>query len=121
MNNFTRVTLRFAVAAGLGCGLTAEVLAQTGSYDQAMRELNIMRNIFSASMQNSNRHPGFGSGDAIYLANQGMVFTFALPGRGWLKMPELAKLQALDGFDFDFDFDFDGAAQEFIENDANGN
>jgi hypothetical protein len=120
MNNFISFTSRLTLAFGLGSGLVASALAQTESYDQAMRELNIMRNIFNASMQDRDKGRfGFGSGDAIYLANQGMVFTFALPGRGWLNMPDLAKLQSLNGNNFDFDFDFDeGDAQVFIENDA---
>src|SRR5688572_349849 len=107
MKTFIRIT-QLALAVGVGYGLANGTLAQTSNYDQALRELNIMRNIFNASFEDdNNRRFNLGSGEALYLANQGMVFSFDLPGRGWLNMPGLEKLQALNGGDFDFDFDFD--------------
>jgi hypothetical protein len=124
MNISTKLAA-LALAVGLGCGLANATRAQSGDYDQALRELNIMRNIFSASMQSeNNRRFNLGSAEAIYLANQGMVFTFDMPGRGWLDIPGLEKLQALNGgnFDFNFDFDFDyEGAEEFADDDPNAN
>lgn len=122
MKTFIRIT-QLALCVSLGCGLADASLAQTNDHEQALRELNIMRNIFNASFEdNTNRRFNLDSGEALYLANQGMVFSFDLPGRGWLNMPVLQKLQALDGGDFDFDFDFDfdyddGELDVFIDGD----
>jgi DNA repair exonuclease SbcCD ATPase subunit len=119
MNTFTKLA-RLALAVGLGSNLiVGGALAQPGNQEQALRELNIMRNIFRASLETENgRGFGPGSADALYLANQGMVFTFDMPGRGWLNMPAaLAKLQSLGG-DFDLDFDFD--SEVYVDGDGNG-
>jgi hypothetical protein len=127
-----------------GLALTALVQAQEGVPEEALREIGIMRNIFDAALdanaQNRNGQRNrfrMGPPEALYLAGQGMVFTFHLNGSGAyvgpgfeLKLSEMANaLQAtqaaqtaqaeaaqaaaqvfVDGdydFDFDFDFDFD--------------
>lgn len=100
-------------------------------YSQALRELNIMSNIFAATMQEENRGGrNFGptpDPDALYLAGQGMVFTFNVNnpwfrggvGTYWQDFGEsMAQLAqeltnelsaAFPDADFDFDFDYDGA------------
>lgn len=106
-------------------GTTAPVRAQqNGVPEAALREIGIMRNIFAAAVNDDDRRDGFRMGppEALYLAGQGMVFTFHLNGSGVYVGPgfDLGQisdaLQAIQAappfngnadFDFDFDFDFD--------------
>lgn len=99
-------------------------------FSGALRELNIMSNIFAATLEEDrdNRFPSFGrSPDALYLAGQGMVFTFNLNNAmfpanfgGYFRqfgadmqrladdvMNELSASFPDVDFDFDFDFDYD--------------
>ncbi|MES2605678.1 MAG: hypothetical protein V4603_12130 [Pseudomonadota bacterium] len=113
MKTFIRNSIRkTALLAGVAAGcvlLSAAVPAQQqASQEQALRELNIMRNIFDAAMEeNENRQLRIGGPDALYLAGQGMVFTFNLPnGNFYISGPDVRVFAGGD-FDFDFDFDYD--------------
>lgn len=101
---------------------TAFVSAQqTAVPEAALREIGIMRNIFAAAVSDDRKRDGFRMGppEALYLAGQGMVFTFHLNGSGvyvgpGFNLSEISDaLQAIQGvppvgdFDYDFDFDFD--------------
>lgn len=117
----------------------AAVQAQQDNQVQALRELNIMRNIFDAALEadNQQNRMRMGPPEAMYLAGQGMVFTFHLNGTSGFNFGEFGNLgnlgeqmeilasqldqqaQAIPpvppdvdvdadyDFDFDFDFDFD--------------
>lgn len=55
---------------------------QPANLDAVFRELGIMRNIFAGAMQQTGSNNLFGKGpapDVLYLAGQGMVFSFNLP------------------------------------------
>jgi hypothetical protein len=60
---------------------------QPASIEPVLREVSIMRNIFAGALEQGSRtNKFFGSGqapDALYLAGQGMVFSFNLPGGGF--------------------------------------
>jgi hypothetical protein len=60
---------------------------QPANLEPVLRELGIMRNIFAGALeQGSSTSKFFGGGqtpDALYLAGQGMVFSFNLPGGGF--------------------------------------
>ena len=103
---------------------TAVVQAQQGTPEEALREIGIMRNIFDAALQSEGRGKGqanrfrMGPPEALYLAGQGMVFTFHLNGSGGIYVggiaipavpaPPAAPIVVTNGdFDFDFDFDYD--------------
>jgi hypothetical protein len=103
--------------------------------ERKLRELNIMENIFEAALEEGNgldRGRGsIGQSDSMYLAGQGMVFTFHVNsfrrfgiqggnfGAEWTQYMnetmartreslERVRLSFPDtDFDFDFDFDFD--------------
>ncbi len=114
---------KFAVLALAVSGLaatTAVVQAQQGVSENALRELGIMRNIFAAATQEDSRRDGYrmSAPSALYLAGQGMVFTFDLNGSGGFILngnqiiipptpaPPVVNFSNGD-YDFDFDFDFD--------------
>lgn len=101
-----KAALLAGVAAGCSLLSAAVPAQQTASQEQALRELNIMRNIFDAAMEeNQNRQLRIGGPDALYLAGQGMVFTFNLPnGNFYFSGPDV---RVFAGGDFDFDFDYD--------------
>lgn len=125
---------------GLSClGVTVSLVSMMGlaqddpDMDRQMRELNIMDNIFQAAMEEEDRSGNgirrIGRPDSMYLAGQGMVFSFRLlnvrPVRmqgqgfdaGWMDAmndmlattrESLARVQAnFPNLDFDFDDDFD--------------
>jgi hypothetical protein len=115
----TRLAVLTLAMAGLSAG--AVVQAQQGASEDALRELGIMRNIFAAAMNDNGQGKGYrrfnmGPPEALYLAGQGMVFTFHLNGSGGVVFngnqivvpPMPAAPVYIDGdFDYDFDFDFD--------------
>lgn len=102
-----------ALAAAIGTALTGTLLAQAGNPEQAVREMNIMRNIFGATLEDDNGRQRWrmSEPDALYLSGQGMVFTFDMPGGGFFfgfqnPMPPMPPIN-VNGGDFDYDFDFD--------------
>lgn len=119
------------IAAASLAGTTALVRAQQNPVPEAaLREVGIMRNIFAAAVNDDGRRDGFrvGPPEALYLAGQGMVFTFHLNGSGVYVGPgfdlnqisnALQAIQAAppfngsNDFDYDFDFDFDFDDGEF--------
>jgi hypothetical protein len=55
--------------------------AQQDDQQQALREMNVMRNIFDAALEaEGQRNRRMGPPEALYLAGQGMMFTFHLNG-----------------------------------------
>jgi hypothetical protein len=116
----TRLAMLSLAVGGL-IAATALVQAQQGAPDAALREIGIMRNIFAAALndnaQNNRNRFRMGPPESLYLAGQGMVFTFHLNGSGFgginlklSEMPPMPPVVYTDGngdFDFDFDFDFD--------------
>ncbi|MDY6983919.1 MAG: hypothetical protein SV422_12595 [Pseudomonadota bacterium] len=108
--------------ASLGATTALVRAQQTGVSEAALREIGIMRNIFAAAVSNDRKRDGFrlGPPEALYLAGQGMLFTFHLNGSGVYVGPgfDLSQisnaLQAIQdsppfngNFDYDFNFDFD--------------
>ncbi|MDT8399313.1 MAG: hypothetical protein RQ899_11920 [Pseudomonadales bacterium] len=105
--------------------------AQQEDYDRAARELNIMSHIFQTSIEEDGSDHRYAYGrepDSLYLAGQGMVFTFNVnslrnslhvngnfKGQDWEEFGEsMAQFagnvvnQVMDSFpDMDFDFDDD--------------
>jgi hypothetical protein len=108
----------FSYKTGLITG-TAITLAVSGlihaqqpaNLEPVLRELGIMRNIFAAAMEQNQDNKFFGNGpapDALYLARQGMIFTFNLPqGNGFNSFMYCDKDCADFSFDFDADIDID--------------
>lgn len=129
-------TLAVAVAVG-----STAVVAQSTDYERAGRELNIMSHIFQTAFEEGSSEQRFvyrQGPEALYLAGQGMVFTFNLAGmrnfwsssgmgpKEWAdfsrSMSQFAQevVQEVNAsfpdlefdfdYDYDYDYDFDGAA-----------
>ncbi len=106
----------------LSCGALAQ---QDGDRQQALRELSIMRNIFAAALEEdeSRNRMRFAEPESMYLAGQGMVFTFNLPGQlnsvifsGFNATAPLNIMGAGDDFNrsnFEFAFDRAGRSERF--------
>ncbi len=108
MKNLTLARSIRTIACMSGCLWTAMTLAQPAAPADALRELNIMSNIFQASMTDkNNRRIGMSPPQTLYLAGQGMVFTFNLPGGNFWQNSSPGNGFANGDFNFDFDFDFD--------------
>lgn len=79
-NRLTFLTIPPLLGVVALASVTLTAMAQNGNdHSQAIRELNIMSNIFEAALEQDEESSGFrfaSSPDALYLANQGMVFTF---------------------------------------------
>ncbi len=89
---------------------------QPANLEPILRELGIMRNIFAGALEQGSRtNKFFGGGaapDAMYLAGQGMVFSFNLPGGGFAYDFNSFCKGNCDNFDFyvdDIDVDIDTA------------
>lgn len=122
MNTLMRKTLgKTSLLASVATAcvlLSAAVPAQQASQEQALRELNIMRNIFDAVMEDRNRQFRINGPDALYLAGQGMVFTFNMSNGNFFTMPNINIYNGGD-FDFDFDFDYDDDNDDNSNTDSN--
>ena len=89
---------------------------QDSTHQEALREVSIMRNIFAAALEEDDRRNRvrFGQPESLYLAGQGMVFTFNLPGElDTILFNGLDPVAAIgftrsgrDDFDRTFSFDF---------------
>jgi DNA repair exonuclease SbcCD ATPase subunit len=90
---------------------SAIALAQPAAPEQALRELNIMRNIFNAALEESseNRRSRIREPEVLYLSGQGMVFTFDMPnGSAYFDFNADDYSMFSEGdFNFSFDFDYD--------------
>jgi len=78
----------FMAGAALTLAISSFIHAQQpANLEPVLRELGIMRNIFAGALEQGSRSSKFFGGgpapDALYLAGQGMVFSFNLPGGGF--------------------------------------
>lgn len=84
MKTYTRSICLIAFSAALGLGAIQGVAQQNTDYSDAIRDLDIMSNIFEAALEprrdSDNYRPVSILDGASYLADQGMVFTFIQPG-----------------------------------------
>lgn len=84
MKTYTRSTCLIAFSAALGLGAIQGVAQQNTDYSDAIRDLDIMKNIFEAALEprrdSDNYRPISILDEANYLAEQGMVFNFVQPG-----------------------------------------
>jgi hypothetical protein len=90
---------------------SAIAIAQPAAPEQALRELNIMRNIFNAALEegSENRRNRIREPETLYLKGQGMVFTFDMPDSSSyfdFNADDYSMFSAGD-FNFSFDFDYD--------------
>lgn len=118
----SRVSLTALAPLTLLGAITA--LAQPAAPEQALRELNIMRNIFNAAMEdNGNRRFQIDGPEALYLHGQGMVFTFDMPGGNSLFdfNGDDFSLFSEGDFNFSVDFDYDDDAGVGIADNGNTN
>ncbi len=82
MKTYTRYTCFITLSAVLGLTALKGTAQQDADYSQALRELDIMSNIFNAASDqlrdNNNAAPLSSFDSGLFLANQGMIFTFRM-------------------------------------------
>jgi uncharacterized coiled-coil protein SlyX len=85
MKNFTRHACLISLSGLLAFSAFKGSAQQNTDYSEAIRELDIMSNIFEAALEprraNNNFSPTSFLDESSYLADQGMVFSFVQPGQ----------------------------------------
>ncbi|MDC1437056.1 hypothetical protein N8303_07410 [Gammaproteobacteria bacterium] len=84
MKSFTRKSCVITLTAILGLSAFKSIAQQNEDFSDAIRELDIMSNIFEAALEprrdTNNYRPVSILDEASYLADQGMIFSFIQPG-----------------------------------------
>ncbi len=97
MKTFTRNTCLIAITSALGLSTLQGVAQQNTDYSDAVRELDIMSNIFEAALEPRRDNDIFRHvstlDEASYFADQGMVFSF-IPsgGRGMMAFIDIGDM-----------------------------